>query len=69
MYGGVGVRSATGSNGGTFDLKLYERTPDDLVWRATMKVFGNTGISVAVNKGTKNFISKLEEDNIISKKS
>lgn len=59
-----------GSNGGTFDLKLFDpadsHTP---IWRANMKVYGDWGISVAVKKGTDVFLSKLEEDHIITPKS
>jgi hypothetical protein len=64
-YGGVQI-GRPGSNGGTFDMKLFEpgdsHTP---IWRANMKVWGEYGISLAVKKGTQTFISKLEQDNII----
>lgn len=67
-YGGMQV-GRPGSNGGTFDLKLFDsgdsHTP---IWRANMKVWGEYGISLAVKKGTQTFISKLEQDNIIISK-
>lgn len=57
-----------GSDGATFDLKLFQsgdaKTP---VWRASYQVYGNSGISMAVGKGTKILLAKLEEDNIITK--
>lgn len=64
-YGGVQI-GRPGSNGGTFDMKLFG--PEDAhtpIWRGNMKVWGDYGISLAVKKGTQTFISKLEEDNII----
>ena len=67
-YSGVQV-GRPGSNGGTFDIKLFDagdsHTP---IWRAKMKVYGDYGISLAVNKGAQNFIDKLEQDNIIAPK-
>jgi hypothetical protein len=68
IYGGVGLGSATGSNSGTFDLRLFDKTPDNLVWRAQMKAYGDYGISMAIDKATYNLLKKLEQDNIIIKK-
>jgi hypothetical protein len=65
IYGGVGLGSSTGSNSGTFDLRLYDHTPDKIIWRATMKAYGDYGISMAVGKASKEFISKLEQDRVI----
>jgi hypothetical protein len=55
------------SNGGTFDLKLFDKTPDNLVWRATLQAFGNFGIATASGKATDYFIARLEYDKIITK--
>lgn len=55
-----------GSNGGTFDIKLFDPgDPHTPLWTAKMYVFGNTGISAAVKKGSRSFITTLEDDNII----
>jgi hypothetical protein len=57
-----------GSNGATFDLKLFQSDdPKTPVWRASFHVYGESGISLAVGKGTRTLLSKLEEDNIIAK--
>ncbi len=56
-----------GSGSGTFDLKLFDKKLDNLVWQAKMRAHGDAGISKAVGKAAKNFILKLEEDNIIHK--
>jgi hypothetical protein len=55
-----------GSNGGTFVIRLFD--PADFhtpMWTAKMHVFGNMGIAAAVRKGSRSFISTLEDDNII----
>jgi len=65
--GGIGGGGHTNSNGGTFDLKLYDKTPDNLVWRATLQAFGDFGIATATSKATNYFIARLEYDEIISK--
>ena len=64
VYNGGG---GANSNGGTFDLKLYDKTPDNLVWRATLQAFGNFGIATASGKATDYFIARLEYDKIITK--
>lgn len=67
-YSGVQI-GRPGSNGGTFDLKLFEFGDSEApIWRGNMRVWGDYGISLAVKKGTQTFISKLEEDNIITAK-
>jgi hypothetical protein len=64
-YGGVQV-GRPGSNGATFDIKLFGREdPKTPVWRANFQVFGQYGISTAVKKGTSAFIKQLQNDNII----
>ncbi|HTI11360.1 MAG TPA: hypothetical protein VL832_22460 [Puia sp.] len=55
------------SNGATFDLKLYDKTPDNLAWKGSLKVFGDFGISTATTKATNYFIARLEYDKIITK--
>jgi hypothetical protein len=64
---GMVYNGGAGSNGGTFDLKLFDKTPDNLVWRATLKASGDFGISMAVNKVTSDLINRLEYDGIIPK--
>jgi hypothetical protein len=57
------------SNGGTFDMKLFE--PGNMhtaIWKGKMRVWGDDDISLTINKSTQNFISKLEKDNIITQK-
>ena|ERR1700761_6373667 len=55
-----------GSDGATFDIKLFQKDdPKTPVWRAEFHVYGNSGISLVVGKGTRTLLAKLEEDNII----
>ena len=62
----TGVISGRGSNGATFDLRLFESgDPKTPGWRASYVVYGNSGISMAVKKGTRTLLAKLEDDNII----
>jgi len=68
-YAGVEI-GRPGSNGGTFDIQLFEPLDSHtVIWRANLKVFGQYGISTAVKKGTDSFIEKLEQDGIIGQKS
>jgi hypothetical protein len=57
-----------GSDGASFDIKLFQKDDHKApVWRADFHVYGNSGISMAVGKGTRTLLAKLEEDNIIPK--
>jgi hypothetical protein len=64
-YGGVQI-GRPGSNGATFDIKLFAPTDANTpLWRAKFQVFGQYGISTAVNKGTRTFVGQLEKEYII----
>jgi hypothetical protein len=67
FYRGMSIGNEKGSNGGTFDLKLFEKTENNLVWKAELTAYGEYGISTAISKASENLISKLVLDGIVSK--
>jgi hypothetical protein len=67
FYRGMTVGSEKGSNGGTFDLKLFEKSEENLIWSGQLTAYGEYGISTAVNKASENLISKLVGDGIVSR--
>jgi len=67
FYRGMSVGSEKGSNGGTFDLKLFEKSEDNLIWTAQLTAYGEYGIAMAVNKASESLVSKLVLDGIVSK--
>jgi len=67
FYRGMSIGSEKGSNGGTFDLKLFEKSAENLIWSGELTAYGEYGIGMAVNKASENLISKLVGDGIVSR--
>jgi len=66
IYNGADIGTASGFNGGEFDLRLFESSEQNMVWTAKMSAFGEYGISTAVRKASYSLISKFVIDGIIS---